>query len=185
MKTTTSTKIGTVLMAVLLSAALIPAGSEACQKRGGGQGMNCGMKGGMGGGSPFGIWQNPQVVQDLELTPEQVRKLKEADFALRDKHLPLAADLERLRLEMDQAFAADPVDEKAVLVLTDKISALKGRLAAQQTEARLVMNKILTPAQTEKLKLRRSGAGMMDKPCPMNGQGGGKPCNGQGRWQQK
>ncbi|WP_417909892.1 Spy/CpxP family protein refolding chaperone [Candidatus Electronema sp. PJ] len=194
-------RIGTVLMAALLSAALIPAAAEACRGgrggRGGGQGMgmDCGMRGGRGGAA-FGIWQNPQAVQDLGISAEQVKKLKEAEFAAREKQLPLNAELDSLRLKMDQAFATEPVDEKAVLELTEKISAVKGKMAVQMTEERLAMKKILTPEQVAKMDMRRGagmgggkpcgmngqgmGQGNGGKPCPMGGQGGNKPCNGNG-----
>ncbi|WP_417914668.1 Spy/CpxP family protein refolding chaperone [Candidatus Electronema sp. JM] len=176
MKTTIRKKIGTGIMAVLLAAALIPAAAEACRGgrggRGGGHGMgmNCGMK---GGGAAFGIWQNPQAVQDLGLSAEQVKKLKEADFASREKQLPLFNELDSLRLKMDQAFAAEPVDEKAVMELTEKISAVKGKLAAQRTEERLAMSKILTPEQMGKMQSMRGKGGGQGQPCPMAGQGNG------------
>ena len=116
-----------------------------------------------------------------------MKKLKEADFASREKQLPLFGELDSLRLKMDQAFAAEPVDEKAVMDLTEKISAVKAKLAAQRTEERLAMSKILTPEQMGKMQsMPRMGCngkgGGQGQPCPMNGQGnGGKPCNGGGR----
>lgn len=193
MSATIHKKIGTGIMAVLLAAAIVPSIAEACRGgrggRGGGQGMgmDCGMK---GGGAAFGIWQNPQTAQDLGLSAEQVKKLKEADFASREKQLPLFGELDSLRLKMDQAFAAEPVDEKAVMDLTEKISAVKANLAAQRTEERLAMSKILTPEQMGKMKtMPRMGCngkgGGQGQPCPMGGQGqgnGGKPCqmNGKG-----
>ena len=192
MNATIRKKIGTGIMAVLLAAALIPSAAEACRGgrggRGGGQGMgmNCGMK---GGGAAFGIWQNPQAVQDLSLNAEQVKKLKEADFASREKQLPLFNELDSLRLKMDQAFAAEPVDEKAVMELTEKISAVKGKLAVQRAEDKLALGKILTPEQMDKMKTMRgmgcNGKNGGGQPCPMGGQGqgnGGKPCqmNGKG-----
>jgi Spy/CpxP family protein refolding chaperone len=194
MNTNIRKRIGTGMMAALMAAALIPTAADACQGRGGRGGrqggMDCGMKGGRGGGAAFGIWQNPQAVQNLGLSAEQVKKLKEAEFAAREKQLPLNAELDSLRLKMDQAFAAEPVDEKAVLELTEKISAVKGKMAVQKTEERLAMSKILSPEQMDKMKTMR-GAGMGGgKPCGMNGQGmgqgnGGKPCpmNGQGKGQ--
>lgn len=187
-------KIGTGIMAVLLAAALVPTVAEACRGgrggRGGGQGMgmNCGMK---GGGAAFGIWQNPQAVQDLGLSAEQVKKLKEAEFASREKQLPLFNELDTLRLKMDQAFAAEPVDEKAVMELTEKISAVKAKMAAQRTEERLAMSKILSPEQMGKMKAMRGmgcngKGGGQGQPCPMGGQGnGGKPCNGNGPGKQQ
>lgn len=180
-------KIGTGIMAVLLAAAIVPSIAEArrgnCNKGGGqGMGMDCGMK---GGGAAFGIWQNQQAVQDLGLSVEQVKKLKEAEFASREKQLPLFNELDTLRLKMDQAFAADPVDEKAVLELTDKISAVKAKMAAQRTEERLALGKVLTPEQMGKMQSMRGmgcngKGGGQGQPCQMGGQGGNKPCNGNG-----
>lgn len=184
-------KIGTGIMAVLLAGAIVPSIAEArrgnCNKGGGqGMGMNCGMK----GSAAFGVWQNPQAVQDLGLSAEQVKKLKEAEFASREKQLPLMSELDSLRLKMDQAFAAEPVDEKAVLELTEKISAVKGKLAVQRAEDKLALGKILTPEQMNKMQTMRgmgcNGKNGGGQPCPMmNGQGqgnGGKPCqmNGKG-----
>lgn len=185
MKTATSKKIGTVLMAVLLSAALVPSAADACRGGkggrggGGGYGMDCGMKGGRGA-SQFGIWQNSQAVKDLGLSAEQVKQLKEAEFVSREKALPLKAELDGLRLKMDQAFAAEPVDEKAVLALTEQIASVKGKMAVQRTETKLAVKKILTPEQLDKMQSMRGS-----KPCAMNGQGGKKPCamGGQGRGQ--
>lgn len=182
-------KIGTGIMAVMLAAAIVPSIAEArrgnCNGGGQGMSMNCGMK----GGAAFGIWQNPQAVQDLGLSAEQVKKLKEAEFASREKQLPLMSELDSLRLKMDQAFAAEPVDEKAVMELTEKISAVKGKLAAQRAEDKLALGKILTPEQADKMKTMRgmgcNGKNSGGQPCPMGGQGqgnGGKPCqmNGKG-----
>jgi Spy/CpxP family protein refolding chaperone len=192
MKTAVSKKIGTVLMAILLSAALIPSAADACRGgksgRGGGSGysMDCGMKGmrdgGRRGGSHFGIWRNAQVVKNLGLSAEQVKQLKEADFAAREKALPLKAELDRLRLKMDQAFAAEPVDEKTVLDLTEQIAAVKGKMAVQRTEGKLTMKKILTQEQLDKMQsmrgMRGAGMGQQGQPCPMGGKGKGK---GQGQ----
>ena len=143
-----------------------------------GMDMDCGMEGGRDGGSPFGIWHNSQAVKNLGLSADQVKQLKEAEFASREKQLPLQAELDSLRLKMDQAFAAEPVDEKTVVDLTEKISAVKGKLAVQRTEDKLAMKKIFTPDQLDKMQSMRGG---------MNGQGGGQPCPmaGQGMGQGK
>ena len=50
------------------------------------------------------IWQDPELVQKLELTDEQVRKLRDAHFASREKRLELKAQLDRLGLEVDKVF---------------------------------------------------------------------------------
>ena len=101
---------------------------------------------------PLGIWQNPQMVQKLELTEAQIKRLRDADFTSREKRLELKAQLDRLDLQMEKAFSADTVDQKTVLELAGKISDVRGRLFTHRIESRLVMGKILNADQMNKLK---------------------------------
>jgi len=103
--------------------------------------------------SPLGIWQNPKMVQELGLTDEQVKALREADFAHREKHLQLKSKLDGLRLEMEKLFSADPVNESDILQLAQKISDLKGKLFVRKIESRLSVVKLLTADQLKKLKI--------------------------------
>jgi len=102
--------------------------------------------------SPLGIWQNPKMVQELGLTDEQVKELREADFAHREKRLQLKSKLDGLHLEMEKLFSADPVDESDILQLAQKISDLKGKLFVRRIESRLAVGKLLTADQLTKLK---------------------------------
>ena len=101
---------------------------------------------------PLGIWQDPQMVQKLELTEAQIKELRDADFSAREKRLELKAQLDRLDLQMEKAFSADTVDQKAILKLAEKISDVRGRLFIQKIESRLAMGKILSADQMNKLK---------------------------------
>jgi Spy/CpxP family protein refolding chaperone len=101
----------------------------------------------------LGIWRDPQMVQKLGLTTEQVKKARDADFAFREKGLPLKAQLDSLRLQMEKAFTEDVVDDEAVLSLAEKISNVKGKLFIQKIEARLAGKKLLSADQINKLKL--------------------------------
>ncbi len=102
----------------------------------------------------LGIWQDPEMVQKLELTAEQFKKLRDADFTSREKRLELKARLDRLHLEMDRAFSAETVDREAVLQLAEKIADARGRLFIQDVESRLAIGKILNDDQMDKLKLQ-------------------------------
>ncbi|MCI5133006.1 MAG: hypothetical protein D3904_16200, partial [Candidatus Electrothrix sp. EH2] len=150
----------------------------------------CAMKGGQNGkhfGAALGIWRNAQVIQDLGLSDEQIDKLKDADFAAREKQQARRAELNSLHLKMDKAFSADTVDENAVRDLSKKLAAVKGQMIEERTETRLALQNLLTPEQLDKLNSwRGQGFGKkgkgMNKPCMMNGQGGGKGMKkGQGR----
>ena len=102
----------------------------------------------------LGLWRNPGLVQELGLTAEQVKQVREADFAFREKHLGLKAQLESLKLQMDRAISQEIDNDAAVLSLAEKISQVKGRMFFQKVESRLALRKILTPDQIEKLKIR-------------------------------
>ena len=185
MKTRLNKKIATAILAGLLTVSLLPISSYACRKSGGGQGTgsSCAMKGGQKwkkDGS-LDIWRNTQLVQTLGLSDEQVHKLKEADFAAREKQQTLRAELDSLHLKMDRAFSADKIDEDAIRKLSKKIAATKGQMIEQRTENRLALQNLLTPEQLTKLNSQRGqglglGNGMGiggNPPCKRNGQGGG------------
>ena len=96
-------KIGTGGMVLLIAVCFIPAIAGAFVPGDGRQDKGIDRKGLHR--SALGIWRNPQMVQKLELTPEQVKKVREADFTFREKQLPLKAQLESLRLQMEKAFS--------------------------------------------------------------------------------
>lgn len=102
--------------------------------------------------SPLRIWRNPKIIQELGLTNEQVKGLREADFAHREKRLQLKYKVDGLRLEMKKLFSTDPVNEAEVLQLAQKISDQKGKLFVRKIESRLEVRKLLTGDQLKKLK---------------------------------
>ena len=132
----------------------------------------------------LGIWRDPQMIQKLGLTAEQVKQLRDADFGFREKCLDLKAHLDSLRLQMDKAFTDDVIDDAAVLSLAEKISDVKGKLFIQKIEARLVVGKLLNADQIKNLKLydmypRKQGRGSGKKQISDNRsikKHGGKKC---------
>lgn len=133
----------------------------------------------------LGIWRDPQMVQKLGLTAEQVKKVRDADFAFREKHLALKAQLDNLGLQLDKAFSDDVVDNTAVLALAQKISDVRGKLFVQNIESRLALGKILNADQIKKLKLygmhqRRKHPGPWEKSISghdwLERSGDAKPC---------
>lgn len=185
MKTRLNKKIATAVLAALITLSFIPLTANACRK-GGGQGGGKGgcsmMKGGQNGkhfSGALGVWKNAQAVKDLGLSADQVGKLKEADFAAREQQQALRAEMGSLRLKMEHAFAADTVDEEVVRNVSKEMATVKGKMIEQRTETRLTLRNLLTPEQHDKLstlRQNRRGAGQgngMNKPCMMNGQGGG------------
>ena len=146
-----SKKLGTGVLVLLITVCFIPAIAGAFASGDGKHGKGFDMK---DRHQPaLGIWRDPQMIQKLGLTAEQVKKVRDADFTFREKCLELKAQLESLRLQMDKAFTDDIVDDTTVLSLADKISDVKGKLFIQKIEARLSVGKLLNADQINKLKL--------------------------------
>ena len=98
------------------------------------------------------LWEDPAAIKALGLSDEQVKKIKDLDFAFREKQLPLKADLDKYRLELKKGFATQPVDEASVLKTAKRIAGIKGEMFVQGTEHRLAVEKLLTPDQIQKIK---------------------------------
>ena len=151
MNTKLSKKFGAGVMVLLITVCFIPAMAGAFAPGDGRQDKGYDRKDHCR--SALGIWRDPQMVQKLELTAEQVKQLRDADFTFREKHLALKAQLDSLRLQMDKAFTNDVIDDTAVLSLAEKISDVKGKMFIHKIEARLALGKILNADQINKLKL--------------------------------
>ena len=113
--------------------------------------------------SPLGIWQDPQMVEKLQLTDQQANQLREVDFAHREKQQALKAQLGSLRLQMDKAFAGDNVDKASVRQTAKKIADAKGDMFVERIDARLAFEDILTADQIDKLNQYRMDSKMKGK----------------------
>jgi Spy/CpxP family protein refolding chaperone len=151
MKSKLSKKFGTGVIVLLITVCFIPAIAGAFAPGDERQDKGIDRK---GHHRPvLGIWRNPQMVQKLELTTEQVKQVRDADFTFRERCLELKAQLGGFHLKMDKAFSDEVVDNAAVLSLAEKISDIKGKLFVQKIEARLTVGKLLNADQIKKLKL--------------------------------
>jgi len=126
--------------------------------------------------TPFHVWNNPKTVEELGLSDEQVGKLKEADFSMKENHLELRAQLNQLNLEMEKAFSEKATNDSQVLELANKMNEIRSRLFMDRVESRLKMTKILTAEQLEKLETLQPG--------PWEGRGKFGNCDkrGKGNW---
>ena len=146
-----SKKFGMIAIILLISVCFIPAIAGAFAPEDGKQDKEFDRKDHHR--PALGIWRDPQMIQELELTKEQVKQLRDADFTFREKHLELKAQLDSLRLQIDKAFSDDIVDNAAILSLAEKISDVKGKMFVQKIEARLAFGKLLNADQIKKLEL--------------------------------
>jgi Spy/CpxP family protein refolding chaperone len=107
--------------------------------------------------SPCGIYSEQKMVQGLVqalgLSDEQVKRLRDGIFTVKERHLELRAQLDRLDLQMERAFSAETVDETTVRELAQKIADLDRKMFIQNTEFRLAAEKLLTLDQRKKLRM--------------------------------
>jgi len=146
-----SKKFGTGVIILLTTVCFIPAIAGAFSPGDGRQGKAFDRKDHHR--SALGVWRDPQIVQELELTKEQVKQLRDADFTFREACLVLRAQLDNLHLKLDKVFSDDILDNAAVLSLAEKISDVKGKLFIKDIESRLAIGKLMNAEQIEKLKL--------------------------------
>ncbi len=126
----------------------------------------------------LGIWNSHQAIERLGLSEDQVQQLRDADFASREKRLALKTELDKLRLQMDKAFAQDGADQKTVRQLAQKVADTQGKMFVQKTEDRLSLESILTADQVQKMERdtryqRRGGPGSGGRSYGKNRRGGG------------
>jgi len=93
------------------------------------------------------------MVQKLGLTEDQVKQIRDADFSFREKCLPLKAQLDGLRLQMEKAFSQDVVDDAVVLKTAQTISEIEGKLSVRKIETLLTLGEILNANQIKELKI--------------------------------
>ncbi len=143
-----------LVVAVFLAVVIVPSLAGASQWPDARQ-----IRGGMPGKghhrSALGLWQNQQLVDQLGLSEEQVRRLRDADFASRENRLELKTRHDQLGLQMDKAFSHEASDHKAVRQLAQEMAGIKGQMFVQQIEDRLTLRTILTPDQIKKLERDR------------------------------
>ncbi len=151
------------------------------------QGKGSGMKNNMDSGC--GIWHNQKMVQDLGLSGDQAKKLKEMEYTCREKQLQIQSRIEMLQLQMDKALSSDKIEDGEILKLAKEISGLRGEKYVQKIESKLAFRKILTQDQIKKLDLYRmnhpqkgpgsghgKGMGQGHGDCPKNKNSRGADC---------
>lgn len=70
-----------------------------------------------------------------DLTPEQEARVRQIWYETRKKMIPLMAEKQQLRLDLEQMLEQKDINREQVLDLVDKIQSVKGRMARLKMEA--------------------------------------------------
>jgi len=177
---------GKIALRLLLAFATIPMAAAFAQGPGNGP----------GGGAPgFGehrppmerafrfegmhgqFWNNPKLVEQLQLTEEQRKEMDSILLSHRSQLIDLHASEQKAELEMQPLMGADQPNESAILAQIDKIAATRAELEKANARFLLAIRAKLTPDQWKQVQAFR------DHP-PMGGQWGrgdrGQGANGPG-----
>jgi Spy/CpxP family protein refolding chaperone len=149
------------------------------QNRGWGGGMHSGFRIG-----PPGIWwHNPDLIQKLNLTPDQQKRMDDILQQSRLQLIDLRANVEKQEVLMEPMLAANPPDTNKILAQIDHTAQARAELEKANAKMLLGIRNVLTPDQWTKLqaeqrdrrgmRMRREGGTPGGSGAP-TGPGGGE-----------
>jgi periplasmic protein CpxP/Spy len=114
----------------------------------GGQGMGMMGPGGMGMGAGMGM----MGLYQLDLTEEQLGKIRSMHRDARRQHMEIMLDIMDIRDDLMEAMAADRPDPEKIRELQKNISEKQGDMLESSVEIRNKIYDLLTEEQREQLK---------------------------------
>ena len=140
-------------LATALAVSWLVSGSAALAQMGG---APHGGEGGPGGGRHLKIigriLENPEVAEELGLTEEQQKTLRDKSYELRSREIELRADLEKAALEQARLMTRDDVDEQALMDAVEKTGAIRTEMAKLRVSQLLTIRKTLNEEQINSIR---------------------------------
>lgn len=108
----------------------------------------------MGPGAPGGPGHGNllECKKDLNLSKDQMEKIREINFNHHQMMIDLKAELEKAKLKKRHEMHSDAPNKTKVLVLAKEIVNIHGKMAEAKVEHRFALRQILTKEQLEKWK---------------------------------
>ena len=91
-----------------------------------------------------------RMTKKLELTDEQVKKVKSVLTDARKKSIGLRADARVAGIELREMVSQETVDKAKIGAKVDQIAKIRGDLLRARTDAALAVREVLTPEQMAK-----------------------------------
>ncbi|HWB33179.1 MAG TPA: Spy/CpxP family protein refolding chaperone [Acidobacteriaceae bacterium] len=141
----------------------------------------------MGGGfhmGPAGMWwKNSRIVERLNLSADQTKKMDDIVEQSRLQLIDLRATLEKQQVLLGPILDANPVDMAKASAQIDKVANARADLEKANAKMLLSIRSVLTPDQWTKLHQRHMGApDSQAAPPPAGGSGAAADGPGGGRW---
>ncbi|MDA0989967.1 MAG: hypothetical protein O3A51_04365 [Verrucomicrobia bacterium] len=110
---------------------------------------------------------SPKLAAELDLTEDQIAKLRDGMFEFQKKKVQTRANLELAAIEQARLLTEKDVDRAALMKAVEKTGAIRTDMAKMQIEGLLLMRETLTEEQHAKLRemmqRRRRGGGDDDR----------------------
>ena len=100
-------------------------------------------------------WKDPEVVQKLHLSGDQVQKLEKIAQDHQIQETDLRPDLEKQDAALRSKLETDPPDEAQVFAQIDKVSQARATLEKSNVEMLMAMRHVLTTEQAQMLHYLR------------------------------
>jgi len=114
----------------------------------------------------------PMLARELDLSPQQIEKMKASREAQQRKAIQSRADIQIARLDLRKLIQAEKPDARAIEAQIDRIAGLRAGLEKSRVTAMLDFRASLTPEQQKKLRELR------DKGPALRNPGGGSQKKG-------
>jgi Spy/CpxP family protein refolding chaperone len=104
-------------------------------------------------------WKDPEVAQQLNLTPEQVKKMDTIFEQSKLQLIDLRANVEKQEVLLEPLISANPVDTAKASAQIDKVANARADLEKSSAKMLLGIRGVLTPDQWTKLNEHHHGRG--------------------------
>ena len=118
-------------------------------------------------------WNNPEMVQKLNLNSDQQKKMDDIFLQNRLRLVDLTANLQREELTMEPLMSADTLDATKVLAQIDKVAQARAELEKANGRFLVSIRQVLTPDQWKKLQAETPGGRGPGGPGGLGGPGRG------------
>jgi Spy/CpxP family protein refolding chaperone len=150
----------TLLSAALAAGGLLAVGQAAPGPGSGGPGFGDHkppMERMLGAGGTHGRWwNNPQVIEKLNLSDDQRKSMDDILQQNRDGLIDLRASVEKAEGALEPMISADQPNESAILAQIDKVAQARAELEKANARFLLALRAKLTPDQWKQLQAIRS-----------------------------
>ncbi|HME05482.1 MAG TPA: periplasmic heavy metal sensor [Bryobacteraceae bacterium] len=103
----------------------------------------------------FYAWWSSPVVQDLNLSPEQQRRVRQTLREYRPHLQDIRTAVDGAEQDVEEQFNADPLDPQRVDKAIERLIAARAELTRTLTQMSLKLRTVLTQPQWQELQRRR------------------------------